>query len=66
MKRKVLISALAAALLALAAVYLWGPSTAPPGQPPLITLSSSNFPEFSAAFDSQADFPRLVLLVSPT
>jgi hypothetical protein len=66
MKKKVLILTIVAVLLALAPIYLWGPSQSPPGQTPLTTLSASNFTEFSAAFDSQADSPRLVLLVSPT
>jgi hypothetical protein len=66
MRKRVLIAAIAAVLLALTVVYLWGPSTAPPGQTPLTTLSAANLAEFSAAFDSQANLPRLVLLVSPT
>lgn len=66
MTRKILIGAAVAVLLALAAVYLWGPSAAPPGQMPLTALSAANFSEFTAAFDSRADVPRLILLVSPT
>lgn len=46
--------------------YLWGPSTVPAGQQPLLTLSSSNFNEFAKAFDAGADGPRLLLLLSPT
>ena len=65
MKKRLLIGVIVAVLLVVA-VYLWGPSAAPPGQAPLTTLSSANFTEFSGAFDSQADLPRLVLLVSPT
>jgi len=53
-------------LLLLAAVYLWGPSTVPPGQEPLVRLTSANFSEFENAFDRDADVPRLVLLLSPT
>jgi hypothetical protein len=66
MKKRLLIGVIVAVLLALAAVYFWGPSAAPPGQAPLTRLSSANLTEFTAAFDSQADLPRLVLLVSPT
>ena len=46
--------------------YLWGPSTMPAGQQPLLTLSASNFNEFVQAFDGGADAPRLLLLLSPT
>jgi hypothetical protein len=53
-------------LSVLAGFYLWGPSSAPPGQEPLATLSSSNFGDFTEAFDAPADFPRVVLLLSPT
>lgn len=55
-----------AALLLLAGVYLWGPSNTPSGQPPLFVLSASSFSEFQSAFDSAADEPRIILLLSPT
>src|ERR1700758_4073936 len=57
-KEAILIGAVVAVLLALAAVSLWGPSTVPPGQTPLTTLSPANLREFSAAFDSQANLRR--------
>ena len=66
MKERLLIGMILAALLLTAGVYLWGPSKAPPGQPPLFTLSASNFSEFQSAFDSAADEPRIILLLSPT
>jgi hypothetical protein len=67
MKRKRLIGVgVAAVLVLLAAVYLWGPSSAPRGQDPLVTLSEGNLGEFEKAFDDEADVPRLVLLLSPT
>jgi hypothetical protein len=53
-----------AVLLLLAGVYLWGPSKTPAGQPPLATLSSLR--EFQSLFDSAADQPRVILLLSPT
>jgi len=65
-KKRVIGLVLAAALVLLAIAYLWGPSTAPAGQQPLVTLSSANFAEFEKAFDSGADAPRLLLLLSPT
>ena len=67
MKRKWLIGvAMTAVLVLLAAAYLWGPGSAPRGQQPVVTLSEGNFGEFEKAFDSEADLPRLVLLLSPT
>jgi hypothetical protein len=67
MKKKTLIVVgIVAVALLLAAVYLWGPGAAPSGQPPVVTLSEANFPEFAKAFDAEADVPRLVFLLSPT
>ncbi len=64
-KRNIVL-AVAAALVLLASVYLWGPSSAPPGQEPLLTLTSANFGDFQKTFDATPDAPRLVLLLSPT
>jgi hypothetical protein len=67
MKRKrAILVAVAAFGLALAAAYLWGPSSAPPGQEALFALSDANFSQFANAFDVDPDVPRLVLLLSPT
>ena len=64
--KQFLIATILAFLLVLASVYFWGPSKTPAGQPPLSTLSDSTFTRFQSAFDSAADEPRLVLLLSPT
>ena len=64
--RRLLIGAMLTVLLLLAGVYLWGPSKTPAGQPPLSVLSESSFTKFQSAFDSAADEPRIVLLLSPT
>jgi hypothetical protein len=64
-KRAILVAA-AAFGLALAAVYLWGPSSAPSGQEPIFALSDANFNQFANSFDADPDVPRLVLLLSPT
>ena len=64
-KRTVFLAA-AAIVALLLAVYLWGPSSVPASQEPLLTLSSANFSQFENAFDRDADVPRLVLLLSPT
>jgi hypothetical protein len=65
-KKKVIVLALIAIVLLLAAIYLWGPSSVPRGQEPLVTLSNINFSDFENAFDRDSDAPRLVLLLSPT
>jgi len=66
MKKRAALLAATAILVLLAAVYLWGPSSVPPGQEPLVTLGSTNFSEFENAFDLDANVPRVVLLLSPT
>lgn len=66
MKKRVLPVAAVAILLALAAAYLWGPTSVPAGQEPLTVLSNAGLPEFASAFDRDAEVPRLVLLLSPT
>ncbi len=65
-KKRVIVLAMIAVVLLLAVVYLWGPSSVPPGQEPLIALSNTNFTDFENAFDRDSDAPRLVLLLSPT
>ena len=66
MKKKLIVLGVVAVVILLGAIYLWGPGTVPPGQQPLVTLSSASVSEFEAAFDANADTPRLVLLLSPT
>jgi hypothetical protein len=66
MRKRLLIAFLVAVLLLLGGVHLWGPSKTPAGQPPLSVLSASTFSEFQNVFDSAADAPRIILLLSPT
>jgi hypothetical protein len=66
MKRKAIIASVVAGLLVSVAAYLWGPSSVPQGQPPLLTLTAGNLSEFEAAFDGDTHIPRVVLLLSPT
>ena len=66
MKKKLATCLAICVLLLLAIFYLWGPSTVPSGQKPLLTLSTANFSDFQKAFDEQADGPRIILLLSPT
>jgi len=46
--------------------YFLGSSRTPRGQPPLTSLTPNNLDQFKNAFNSAADRPRLVLLLSPT
>jgi hypothetical protein len=66
MTKRVIVLAVIAVVLPLAAMYLWGPSSVPRGQEPLVVLSNTNFSDFENAFDRGSDAPRLVLLLSPT
>jgi len=65
-KQWTILVAVVAVLALLAVVYLWGPSSAPTRQEPLVRLSNINFREFETAFDGDANVPRLLLLLSPT
>jgi hypothetical protein len=65
-KRRLIGIAVAAVLVLLAVVYLWGPGLAPHGQEPVVTLLEGNTGEFEKSFDAESDVPRLVLLLSPT
>lgn len=66
MKKKPIIFGVVAILILLGAFYFFGHGTVPAGQRPLATLTSANAGAFKAAFDADADLPRLVLLLSPT
>jgi hypothetical protein len=66
MKKGVIVLAVIAIVLLLAALYMRGPSSVPPGQEALVALSNTNFSDFENAFDRGSDTPRLVLLLSPT
>ena len=66
MKRRAILVAVAAVVLLCVIAYLWGPSSVPAGQEPLVRLSKANLSEFAAAFDADSNVPRMVLLLSPT
>jgi len=55
----------AIALLAVG-FYLWGSSSTPPGQPPLVSLNQANVMEFEQSFNVAISRTRVVLLLSPT
>lgn len=65
-KKRSIVVIIVSAFVLLGVLYLWGPSKVPPGQQPLLKLSSANLSDFQKAFDADADAARLVLLVSPT
>ena len=46
--------------------YLWGSSSTPPGQPPLVSLTEANVSQFQQGFNSAVSNTRIVLLLSPT
>jgi hypothetical protein len=48
------------------AFYLWGSSSTPPGQPPLVSLNEGNISEFQQSFNAAVSDTRIVLLLSPT
>ena len=66
MKGRAIFAGIAVLVVLLAAAYLWGPSSVPSGQEPLVTLSDANFTKFEKAFDADSNVPRMVLLLSPT
>lgn len=65
-KRKHVLLLLAAILVFAVYSYYWGSSRTPVGQPPLTSLTSSNFDQFKRVFNDANDRARLLILVSPT
>lgn len=46
--------------------HFYGGSAVPAGQPPLASLTSTNFDQLRDAFNASAGQVRIVLLLSPT
>lgn len=46
--------------------YLWGASSTPPGQPPLVSLNEANVSQLQQSFNAAISNTRIVLLSSPT
>jgi len=46
--------------------YLFGPGTAPEGQPPLLTLAPANLSRLQTDFNAAAEQIRIVAVLSPT
>jgi len=65
-RRKGTIFASVAALAFVVFYYLYGGSTAPKGQQPLVRLNSSSIASLKDAFNGSANSVRLLVLVSPT
>ena len=63
-RRLAIVIAVLVVLLVLSRRY--DESGTPKWQPPLVSLTSSNLPDFSRAFDAASADTRVVLLVSPT
>jgi hypothetical protein len=55
-----------AVMILVVAFYLWGSSSTPPGQPPLVSLNEGNISEFQQSFNATVSDTRIVLLLSPT
>jgi hypothetical protein len=64
-RKRVLWLVLAIAILAVG-FYLWGSSSTPPGQPPLVSLNEINISQFQQSFNAAFSNTRIVLLLSPT
>jgi len=50
----------------LLAYYLYGGSTVPNGQQPLVRLTDSNFSSLKDSFNSSANSVRVIVMLSPT
>jgi hypothetical protein len=66
MKGKHVFGALLGLVLILALVYLYGGSQAPPGQPPLESVTAQNVVDVKNQFNSAKEDVRILLLLSPT
>jgi len=64
-KRLTILAVVFVGLLALA-WHFYGGERVPAGQPPLVSLKSTNFDQIRAAFNRASGEVRIVLLLSPT
>jgi hypothetical protein len=64
-KRLTILAVVFVGLLALA-WHFYGREKVPAGQPPLVSLSSTNFDQMRSAFNGASGEVRIVLLLSPT
>jgi hypothetical protein len=66
MSRKYIVFGILAVALAGLLVYVYGGSQAPPGQPPLASLTPQNVAEIRNSFNTAKDDVRVLVLLSPT
>ena len=68
MKRRIIIIVVAVVAVGLGLLFyhLYGGSTPPPGQQPLVRLNGANLPALKEAFNSSASSVRVLVLLSPT
>ncbi|MBO0723571.1 MAG: hypothetical protein J2P41_22290 [Blastocatellia bacterium] len=66
MKRRNVIFAVLAAGALLFLYYLYGGSTVPNGQQPLVRLNNSNLSSLKDAFNGTANSVRMLVMLSPT
>jgi hypothetical protein len=66
MNRKYILSAVLAAAIVGALIYLYAGSKVPAGQAPLQSLTPQNLAEIKNGFNAANDDVKLLLLLSPT
>ena len=65
-RRLIIVLAIVVIGLGLVGYYLYGGSTVPNGQPPLVRLTDSNFSSLKDSFNSSANSVRVIVMLSPT
>jgi hypothetical protein len=61
-----ILAVLAVVVLFALGYHFYGGAKVPAGQPPLVSLTSTNFDQLRAAFNAASGDVRIVLLLSPT
>lgn len=66
MSRKRILWSCVAVVALLFVIYLYGGSSTPGGQQPLVRLDASNLASLQSSFNASANSARVLLLLSPT